>query len=490
MDLAVRDNSLPGTTSGGGIRLGFVATLVLAAALGVIFIGGFWVGSFMVSDRIAYGVTYRGLDLSGLGAGDAENIIQRDSRQPMSKNALVLVYDKDFLQIAPKDIDLQLDAAAVVANALRIGRDSNLIANAAEVVTVACQGREVTPVVTYDREKLAAKIAPLEKQIRRPVKDASLLLTDGGSIARGRASTGLKLSTDEWFESIEAELQTLEYPRRLHLEPQEAHPAVTDEDLAGIDTLMGSFSLSYNANSPRGQALEKAARALDQKIFRRNTKLSFNGLMKEYFPGVNRGNYTGPEQHALDILASCLYGSALYGGFVIAQREAGDGDFGIEGVPAGFVAFAHGRDEDLVLKNRFDHNAYIVTYAKDGLLTVDILGASADLAGAQIELLVEQADDPEDPEYGVTTVTRRYTHSGAELFRELVAEDRMKKSAVGAATVIHENLAAGAVPAVNGEPASEIPATNEEPAAEEAAGEEPSVDEGSDADEEPAADEE
>lgn len=268
------------------------------------------------------------------------------------------------------------------------------------------------------------------------MKDASLLLTDGGTIVRGKAGTGLKLATDQWFESIGAELQTLEYPRRLNVEPAEARPAVTDEDLAAIDTLMGSFSLAYDKSSPRGKILEKAAKALDQKIFRTNTRLSFNDLMKEYFPGVNGGNYTGDEQHAMDILASCLYGSALHGGFVISEREAGDGDFGIEGVPAGFVAFAHGRQEDLVLKNRFDHNAYIVTYARDGLLTVDILGASADLAGARIELLVEQADDPEDPEYGVTTVTRRYTHSGTELFRELIGEDRMKKTAAGEALII------------------------------------------------------
>lgn len=431
-----RDYAAPGKDTGGGIRLGFIATLFLAVVLGVIFIGGFWVGSFMVSDRIAFGVSYRGLDLSGLSGADAENIIQRDSRQPMAKNALVLVYGKDFFQIAPRDIDLRLDSAAVVEKALLIGRESNIIVNALEVVTTACGGREVTPVISYDREKLSTAIAPLEKLIRRPVKDASLLLSDGGTIVRGKASTGLKLATDQWFESIGAELQTLEYPRRLNVEPTEARPAVTDEDLAAIDTLMGSFSLAYDKSSPRGKVLEKAARALDQKIFRTNTRLSFNDLMREYFPGVNGGNYTGDEQHALDILASCLYGSALHGGFVISEREAGDGDFGIEGVPPGFVAFAHGRQEDLVLKNRFDHNAYIVTYARDGLLTVDILGASADLAGARIELLVEQADDPEDPEYGVTTVTRRYTHSGTELFRELIGEDRMKKTAAGEALMI------------------------------------------------------
>lgn len=167
------------------------------------------------------------------------------------------------------------------------------------------------------------------------MKDASLLLTDGGTIVRGKAGTGLKLATDQWFESIGAELQTLEYPRRLNVEPAEARPAVTDEDLAAIDTLMGSFSLAYDKSSPRGKILEKAAKALDQKIFRTNTRLSFNDLMKEYFPGVNGGNYTGDEQHAMDILASCLYGSALHGGFVISEREAGDGDFGIEGCRPG-----------------------------------------------------------------------------------------------------------------------------------------------------------
>lgn len=442
-----RDYSAPGKDPGGGIQLGFIATLFLAVFFGVIFIGGFWVGSFMVSDRIAFGVSYRGLDLSGLSGSDAENIIRRDSRQPMAKNALVLVYGKDFFQIAPKDIDLRLDSAAVVEKALLIGRESNIIVNALEVVAAACRGREITPVISYDREKLSAQIAPLEKLIRRPVKDASLLLSDGGTIVRGKASTGLRLTTDQWFESIGAELQTLEYPRRLNVEPVEAQPAVTDEDLAAIDTLMGSFSLSYDKDSPRGKILEKAAKALDQKIFRADTRLSFNDLMKDYFPGGNGGNYTGDEQRALDILASCLYGSALHGGFVISQREAGDGNFGIEGVPAGFVAFAHGRQEDLVLKNRFDHNAYIVTYARDGLLTVDILGASADLAGARIELVVEQADDPEDPEYGVTTVTRRYTHSGTELFRELIGEDRMKKTAVGEALVIiGEGLETGEEP--------------------------------------------
>ena len=257
--------------------------------------------------------------------------------------------------------------------------------------------------------------------------NASLLLMDGGIIARGKASTGMTIATDEWYEELERELRTLDYPRRIKVEPKEAEPSVTDADLAPVNTLLGSFSLSYDQESARGRILEKAAKALDQKIFRADSRLSFNTLMKENFPGVNHGNYTAAEQHALDILASCLYGSALHGGFMIAQREAGDGEFGVDGVPVGFVAFAHGRKEDLVLRNRFHHNAYIVTYAKDGLLTVDILGASEDLAGAEINVLVETVDDPADPAYAVTTVTRLYTHSGTEILKELVGEDRMRK---------------------------------------------------------------
>ncbi len=425
--MAVRDHAAHGEDSVGGIRLGFIVALLLCVVLGVIFIGGFWVGSFIVSDRVAYGVKYRGLDLSGLSRADAENIISRDARQPMAKNALVLVYGKDFWQISPKDIDLRLDTEATIEKALAIGRESNIIVNAVTVISTACNGKDISPIITYDRDKLGRKIEPIEKLLKRPVKDASLLLLDGGTIVRGKAGTGVSLSTDEWYAEIEKELNTLAYPRRINVEPKEAAPAVTDADLAPIDTLLGSFSLSYDKESARGKALERAAKALDQKIFRTDTKLSFNALMKEYFPGVNGGNYTGAEQHALDVLASCLYGSALKSGFMISEREAGDGDFGIEGVPAGFVAFAHGRKEDLVIRNRFDHNAYIVTYAKDGLLEVGILGVAADLAGAEIEIIVETADDP-DPEYAVTTVRRRYTHSGAEILNELIGEDRMRKA--------------------------------------------------------------
>ncbi|MDO4204111.1 MAG: peptidoglycan binding domain-containing protein [Selenomonadaceae bacterium] len=425
--MTVRDSSAHGGDAVGGIRLGFIVALLLCIVLGVIFIGGFWVGSFIVSERIAYGVRYRGLELSGLSREDAEKIITRDARQPMAKNALVLVYGKDFCQISPKEIDLHLDTEAILDRALAVGRESNIIVNAAEVAATACRGKEITPVVTYDRARLEEKISPIEKKLNRPVKDAALLLADGGTIIRGKASTGLALATDEWHEEIEKELRTLEYPRRINVEPKEAEPAVTDADLAPIDTLLGSFSLSYDKDSARGKALEKAAKALDQKIFRTGSRLSFNTLMKEHFPGINHGNYTGAEQHALDILASCLYGSALKSGFMISEREAGDGDFGIEGVPAGFVAFAHGRKEDLVIKNRFDHNAYILTYAKDGLLEVGILGVAADLSGAEIELLVESVDDPADPAYAVTTVSRRYTHSGTEILKELVGEDRMRK---------------------------------------------------------------
>lgn len=425
--MTVKDYSAHGGASGDGIRLGFIAALLLCTVLGVIFIGGFWVGSFIVSDRIAYGVKYRGLDLSGLSRADAENIINRDARQPLAKNALVLVYDKDFCQIAPRDIDLQLDTEAVLNRVLAVGREGNIVVNGAEIIACACSGREIQPEISYDRSKLAEKIAPIEKKLSRPVKDASLLLMDGGIIARGKASTGMTIATDEWYEELEKELRTLDYPRRIKVEPKEAEPSVTDADLAPVNTLLGSFSLSYDQESARGRILEKAAKALDQKIFRADSRLSFNTLMKENFPGVNHGNYTVAEQHALDILASCLYGSALHGGFMIAQREAGDGEFGVDGVPVGFVAFAHGRKEDLVLRNRFHHNAYIVTYAKDGLLTVDILGASEDLAGAEINVLVETVDDPADPAYAVTTVTRLYTHSGTEILKELVGEDRMRK---------------------------------------------------------------
>lgn len=409
-------------------RLGLLILLLLCTVSGIIFIGGFWVGSFIVSDRVAYGVRYRGLDISGLSRADAEHIINRDARQPMSKNALVLVYGKDFWQISPRDIDLRLDTEAILDKALAVGRESNIVLNAVDVIAAAHSGRDIEPVVSYDRKRLEAKVAPIEKMLNRPAKDATLLLMDGGTLLRGKADTGLSLSTDEWYAEIEAELRTLAYPRRINVEPKEAPPAVTNEDLAPIDTLLGSFTLHYDKNSARGKALERAAKALDQKIFRTGSKLSFNALMKEHFTGTNKGSYTGAEQHALDILASCLYGSALHGGFMIAEREAGDGKVGVPGVPAGFVAFAHGYKEDLVIRNRFDHNAYILTYAKDGMLTVDILGAGKDLAGAEVSLLIETVDDPIDPEYAFTTITRRYTHSGTEILRELIGEDRMKKT--------------------------------------------------------------
>ena len=204
--MTVKDYSAHGGASGDGIRLGFIAALLLCTVLGVIFIGGFWVGSFIVSDRIAYGVKYRGLDLSGLSRADAENIINRDARQPLAKNALVLVYDKDFCQISPRDIDLQLDTEAVLNRVLAVGREGNIVVNGAEIIACACSGREIQPEISYDRSKLAEKIAPIEKKLSRPVKDASLLLLDGGIIARGKASTGMTIATDEWYEELEKEL--------------------------------------------------------------------------------------------------------------------------------------------------------------------------------------------------------------------------------------------------------------------------------------------
>ena len=392
-------------------------TLLLGVSLAGLIIG------FLRQDLMAFGLTFAGHPLSGLTKEEAQREVAQYVTEKLISPAVILAYGDQRWEAAPDDIGLVADIPATVEHAFSVGREGPFWRRGKEVLLCALGQREIPLAVRVDKAQFQRYLVPVAASLHQTPKDAACTVGKDGAVLHQKGVSGVVLDTEALVDTITPALHALRLPQRVALEPAIEAPAVTAEDLAAVDAVLGVYTTYYTSASNRGENIEIAAASLNRRLIRSGAAFSFNEVVGKRVPSA--GYLTAPvivdgkvEQDfggGVCQVSSTLYNAILLANLTPTQRVPHF--YPSTYVPAGLDATVADGQIDFCFENRLPHNVYLLTEAGDDTLTIRVLGCRADVPG---EIYMETAVVGPNP---TVDSYRVYERDGVEIHREFLYTD-------------------------------------------------------------------
>jgi vancomycin resistance protein YoaR len=188
------------------VRLAYTSAFVgiIFASLALIGAAGF---EYSYQGRIYPGVWAWGTDLSGMTVKDAAFALA--ATFTYTESPVFKFHDGNKSWSAkPSDLGLSYNLAATVANAYRIGRTGDPIADATDQFAAWHSGVQVAPVVVYDSGRTLAYLNDLGRQLDRSAVEASLKAV-GGKVMVTPGQIGRQLETVAVAAAVRPQLLSL-----------------------------------------------------------------------------------------------------------------------------------------------------------------------------------------------------------------------------------------------------------------------------------------
>lgn len=139
-----------------------------------------------------------------------------------------LVCKDDTLNVRCSDLSVGFDNDETLRRAVNSGKTGNIIQNTVSFVKRFCSREDISPVISYDREKLAAAINEVTKKYEiEPVGHTFKINADSVTIIG--PVNGLKVNRDAAADAVETQLKNLA-PGRVELKPESVKPAALNAD--------------------------------------------------------------------------------------------------------------------------------------------------------------------------------------------------------------------------------------------------------------------
>lgn len=363
----------------------------LAAAVAVIGVGTLAVSNSVADgNKIVLGVRAEGQPIGGFDKAGAEKFFTNIAAKKIHK--LTFRYGNEEFVVSPEEINLKPLVDKATREAFDYGRGGSAIGNFNEQVRCILNGRNVKLDATYDNALLNEKISAIAEKINRDPVNAICKFSSSGAIEKIPGVIGKKLNVEQLAESLREPLTTLDLPKGIiDLEPEDIMPFITTEDIAEIDSVLGTYSTYYYPGD-RGDNIWLAANSISNKIVKPSWTFSFNDTVGErtWSNGYKVAGVIINGRPDVDYgggvcqVSSTLYNAVLLAGLTPTERT-----------PHFFQStyIAPGRDAtvadgqiDFKFRNDLPHNVYLLAEAYGSTLSVFVLGTKADLGGADISL--------------------------------------------------------------------------------------------------------
>jgi vancomycin resistance protein YoaR len=200
--------------------LALLAVANILAAMATLFIVELW-----LSDRILPGVYAWDVDLGGLTRDEAMTRLQASFRYPADRHPTLQYGDQTWLA-APADFGTQLDVAATVDAALAVGHRDNLPARLREQVGALLNGSLVMPTFTFDPGTGTMYLSQIARQVNRPVRNASLALSDNLSVQIVDGQAGREVDVEATRQALARRIADMG-GGRVELVVRESEPLLT-----------------------------------------------------------------------------------------------------------------------------------------------------------------------------------------------------------------------------------------------------------------------
>lgn len=370
---------------------------ILAATVTIAGVGTLAVSSSVASgDEIVLGVNSEGQPIGGMNKKEATKFFANVAAQKM--HTLVFRYEGEEFEVTPADINLTPLVDKATQEAFSYGRGGSTIGNFNDQIKCVLNGRSVKLAADYDSTLLEEKLADIAAQINRDPVNAVVELNSNGSIEKIPGVIGRRLNTQEIAESLRDPLTTLNLPKGvIELKPEEIQPFVTTEDIAAIDSVIGTYSTYYYPGD-RGDNIWLAANSISHKLVKSSWTFSFNDTVGErtWDAGYKVAGVIVNGQPSEDYgggvcqVSSTLYNAVLLAGLTPTERTPHF--FQSTYIGPGRDATVADGQIDFKFRNDFPHNVYLIAEAYGSKLSIYVLGTKADLGGANIAIEREGSD--------------------------------------------------------------------------------------------------
>ena len=370
---------------------------IVAAAVTAIGVGTLGFSNYVADgDKVVPGIRFEGQSLNGLDRRGAEKIISTVAAQKVHN--LTFRYEGTEFEVTPEDISLTPLVDKAEQEIFSYGRGGSLVANFNDQIKCFLNGRNVNLSAEYDSTLLAEKLNAIAAQVNRDPVNAVVEFSSGGTIEKIPGVIGKKLNVEQLAENLREPLTTLNLPKGvINLEPEDILPFVTTEDIAEIDSVIGTYSTYYYPGD-RGDNIWLAANAISHKLIKSSWTFSFNDTVGERTWGngykvagvIINGRPAEDYGGGVCQVSSTLYNAVLLAGLTPTERTP-------HFYQSTYVA--PGRDAtvadgylDFKFRNDLPHNVYLIAEAYGSTLSVYVLGTKADLGGADIAIEREGSD--------------------------------------------------------------------------------------------------
>ena len=371
------------------------------AAIAAVTVAAVGVGSLAVTSSVASGneivagVRAEGQPIGGMTTAGVEKFFTNVAAQKI--HDLKFRYEGTEFIVTPEEIALTPLVDKATREAFSYGRGGSTLGNFNEQIKCILNGRNVHLDAQYDSALLEEKLSAIAAQIDRDPVNAVCRFS-GNTIEKIPGVIGKKLNTQELAANLKDPLTTLNLPTgAIELKPEEIQPFITTEDIADIDSVLGTYSTYYYPGD-RGDNIWLAASAISDKIVKPSWTFSFNDTVGErtWDAGYKVAGVIINGRPAEDYgggvcqVSSTLYNAVLLAGLTPTERTP-------HFYQSTYVA--PGRDAtvadgylDFKFRNDLQHNVYLLAEAYGSTLSVYVLGTKADLGGADIAIEREGSD--------------------------------------------------------------------------------------------------
>ncbi len=404
----------------------FLVGLVLGILFGA---GGGWLlfRWWQSTDRIAFGVRVQGVEIGGLKATEAIQVLNHAFPEDSFAEIIVPIICEGQIvgKVKLRELRVEPGKRQAVKVALEIGRRQSLLESLREFVKAWQGGINLPMTCEWDRKSIEGFLVQLAQKINRPNQQAQVEF-DGKSVRIVPSQDGVCVDVDETLKVWQERLSQGKW-ENLPLVTRVFRPEVTTEDVAGIDGIVGQAT-TYFRTSERNRAynIRLAASRLDHVLVRPGETISFNELVGPRTPKrgfrmarvLVRGEFTQDFGGGVCQVAGTLYLAALRAGMEVVCRHRHSRPIGY--LPPGFDATVNFGSLDLKLRNPFPNSLYLRTFVKGGRLKVVILGKRDSNRTYRIVRLAERigvAREAQIPDPSLPAGVRKVVDKGISGYR-------------------------------------------------------------------------
>jgi vancomycin resistance protein YoaR len=196
------------TSAGLRFTVAFLVGILLTLALGV---GALYAYDQQYTGRVLPGVQVGSVDLSGLTPQDARAKLDTAYRD-MSEGRIVVAGPDGTEAITYAEVDRRLESDALVAEAMAVGRDGTAIDRAVANARTALRGVEIAPRVTFDPEKLTARIRAIADGLQIEPREASVAVDEKLAFNVAPGSAGRAVDAAGVIEDVMFAVSALDAP--------------------------------------------------------------------------------------------------------------------------------------------------------------------------------------------------------------------------------------------------------------------------------------